>query len=364
MEDAGAAAVPGAPREVLHVLGTAERAGAGIADMVRVLAERLDPSEYRVSACFLGTPGPWTTSLRRAGVDTWHLPWRPPWDLKGAARVWRFLRGRPTDLVHCHFGGRSVRGLLRWGTGAPLVVHAHGRVRHEGDFEPVPLVLRDANLVIATSRAVADFVVAPEVRVVYPSVTMPDPTAPPVSTERVVGAAGRLVPIKGFDRLIQAFARVHAAHPDVRLEIAGEGPSSNALQAEVSRLGLSGAVEFLGWVDRLPEAMRGWTVFAQPSMEEAFGITVLQAMACGLPVVASDVGGLPELVDPGTTGLMVPPGDVGALAEALQTLLRDAPRREAAGSAGKERARAFGEDRFATEVASIYRALLTPAHHS
>ncbi|HEY5685072.1 MAG TPA: glycosyltransferase family 4 protein [Acidimicrobiia bacterium] len=351
-------AQPPKPYEILHILGTAGQAGTGISRMVKVLAAHLDPSEFRVSACFLAGPGPWIGRLTAAGVTTWRLPWSRPRDLPGAIRFWRLLRSHRPDLVHCHFGGRAVWRLARWTSGAPLVVHAHGRVRHELDFEPVIRRLRDADAVIATSHAVAAFVDASSVRVIHPPLAMPPAPTHPESS--VVGAAGRLVPIKGYDNLIRAFAGLCRIRPGVRLEIAGEGPWRTALEAEVHRLGLDSVVTFLGWVDHLPMVMRRWSVFVQPAMEEALGITVLEAMASGLPVVASDVGGLPEIVEPGVTGMLVRRGDEGALISAMDSLLGNDSLRVTLGRAARERAREFGQARFAEQVASVYRSLIAP----
>lgn len=341
------------------MLGTAGVDGTGISNMVRVLAQRLDPAEFSLAACFLGAGGPWLARLHAAGVAAVAVPWSRPRDVAGALRFWRFLRSQRVDVLHVHYGGRSVRRLARFATGAALVVHAHGRVRHEGDYRPIPLKLTDADAVIATSRAVAEVVQARNVRVVYPGVPACGATA-----ERdpwTVGAAGRLVSIKGCDRLIAAFARLRALHPRAMLEIAGDGSSRYDLERQAEHLGLGDAVRFLGWVDDLTPLMARWSVFVQPSLEEALGITVLQAMASGLPVVASDVGGMPELIENGVTGVLVPAGNVPALASAIDDLLRNPGRRAAVGTAACLRAAWFSEGRFKDGVAAVYRGLPLPA---
>jgi glycosyltransferase involved in cell wall biosynthesis len=340
--------------EILHVLGTADVAGSAISGMVEVLARALEPHEFRLAACFLGAPGPWTPRLRAAGVDASEVRWPAPQLIDGAWRFVRALRSRPVDVLHVHFGGRSVRTLARWATGASLVVHAHGRVRNEQEHAPVPLDFGDAHTVIATSRAVAELVSAPRVRVVYPGVTVRSTDG--ARDPWCIGAAGRLEPIKGYDVLIEAFARVLAAYPQARLELAGEGAARFDLEQQVARLAIGHAVRFPGWLD-LPPAMARWSMFVQPSREEGLGVAALEAMASGLPVVASAVGGLPELVDHGVTGLLVAPGAVGALAEAMQALLRDSAAARAYGAAGRRVAASFSHQRFADEIADIYREL-------
>src|SRR5215203_1353036 len=141
------------PTRVLHVMGSAEQAGTSIASLVRILALHLDHAAYELEACFLGAPGPWTEALHAAGVPAFAVPWSSPRDLSGAWRFWRFLRSRSVNMLHLHYGGRSVRGLARAATRAPLVVHLHGRVRNEADLELVQLQLDDADAVVATSQA-------------------------------------------------------------------------------------------------------------------------------------------------------------------------------------------------------------------
>ena len=342
--------------QVLHVFGAADVAGTGISSMVEQLATHLDPAEFRFTACFLGAAGPWLQTLRSAGIVAEHVPWSSPADALGAWRFWTFLRQRRVDVIHLHHGGRSVRRLAKLASGAPLVFHRHGRVGSERDCRPLQLRFDDVDAVVATSRAVAELTHAPLVRVIYPGVSLSQ--ASPNSRESpVIGAAGRLEPIKGYDVLIDAFAAARELHPELRLEIAGSGSQLIALRHQAASHRLDNAVSFLGWVDDLPAAMRRWAIHVQPSREEALGITVLQAMAEAIPVIASDVGGLPEIVEPGVTGLLVPAGDSRALAASLLELLSDPRRRRAMGEAARKSAARFDEDRFARELAALYREL-------
>jgi glycosyltransferase involved in cell wall biosynthesis len=345
------------PARVLHVLGTADVAGTAASGMVRILAQHLDPGEFEFGACFLGSSGPWVDTLNAAGIHAAHMPWQAPRDVVGALGLWRYLRRREVALLHVHFGGRSVRTLVRAATGAPLVMHAHGRVRNEADLEPTLLRLDDADAVIATSRATAKVVSASRVRVVYPGV----PHAAESGVARnpwTIGAAGRLVPIKGYDVLLEAFAALRVNCPAARLEIAGDGPARADLERQAHSLNIVDAVRFLGWREDLTALMSRWAVFVQPSREEALGVTVLHAMASGSCAVASDVGGLPEIVEMGVTGVLVPPANVRALTTALSNLLLEPERRSQLGDAAVVRARQFSESRFAAGIAAVYREVL------
>jgi glycosyltransferase involved in cell wall biosynthesis len=145
----------------------------------------------------------------------------------------------------------------------------------------------------------------------------------------------------------------------VRLQIAGSGPLQSRLKSEVRELGLDGHVDFLGWQPSLKHWFDGWDIFALPSVEEAFGIAALEAMASGLPLVASNVGGIPELVVHGSTGWLVPPRDPPSMAARLTQLLRSREERHRMGAAARELARSqFSCKRMVNSVTSLYDSLI------
>jgi glycosyltransferase involved in cell wall biosynthesis len=153
-----------------------------------------------------------------------------------------------------------------------------------------------------------------------------------------VAYGGRLIEGKGVDVLLRAFA-AGAAREDVRLRIGGDGPARPMLERLAAELGLNRAVEFTGWTVDMPSFWRACDVAAMPSDRriESFGMAAVEAMACAKPVVATENGALPELVDDGITGFIVPRSDVRALADSLVTLTRDADKRREAGSAARAR---------------------------
>jgi len=353
------------PHRVLHLLGTAQPEGTGIARMVAALARSLDPARYRIHAWFLGGDGPLVGALEAAGAQASALEWwRGARDPLGAWRFWCRLCGQGFAIVHMHAGGRSVRWLARVGTRARIVVHLHGRILEPRGLSLVTHSGRGADAVIAVSRAVAERVVGTRPLVVYPGIPVPETPGLPAplggtTAERIVGCAGRLLPLKGLVYLLRAIASLRAEFANLVLEIAGSGPERATLEREVQRLGLSDGVRFLGWVEELAPVLARWEVFVLPSLEEGFGIAALEAMAAGLPVVASAVGGIPELVEDGRTGWLVPPADPRALAERLRALLLDAGRRRALGEAGRARAfEQFSMARLVTEISRVYEALL------
>jgi glycosyltransferase involved in cell wall biosynthesis len=149
---------------------------------------------------------------------------------------------------------------------------------------------------------------------------------------RVVGAVSRLSPEKGIEFFIAAANALARDAIDVRFLIVGDGPERARLEKIAN-----GAVIFLGQRDEIPELLHAMDVFVLPSLAEGFGMAAAEAMACGLPVIASDVGGLREIVAPNETGILVPPREANALANAILELLHDENKRRAFGERGRAR---------------------------
>jgi glycosyltransferase involved in cell wall biosynthesis len=180
----------------------------------------------------------------------------------------------------------------------------------------------------------------------------------------MIFACRQLFPRKGIRFLIEAAAQLKPRFPDLKVVLAGDGFERPALIELAESLGIARDVTFLGWVANsdLPPYYRAAAVSVIPSLEEGFGIPAAEAMGCETAVVASDAGGLPEVVEHGVTGMIVPRGDSCALAEAIGALLSDPDRRAAMGRAGRERAlRLFDWDRTAEQFERIYAAVATKA---
>ena len=181
---------------------------------------------------------------------------------------------------------------------------------------------------------------------------------PPAETPRLA-VVGRLIPIKGHDTLLRAMQIAVREVPGLELEVAGSGPLEDELRAQVSALGLDGSVRFLGQVPGAAAVLERASIVVVPSLGEGFGMVALEAMERGRAVVASDVGGLPEIVAAGETGLLVPPGDAAALAAAIVELARDPVRVRAFGAAGRRRAlESFSQERCTTRTAELYEEAL------
>lgn len=293
----------------------------------------------------------------------------------------RILRGLKPDVVHTHLIHADLFGL----TAAKLAgVKTVLTGRHnDDDFRyrrPVRMLnkslWRGFSGGIAISEAIRKFTIAIEgapphkVRVVAYGFdyTAPDPTELAEARRKLrhflgvpedtvlLGMACRLVEQKGVTYALQAFGRIAEKFPEARLVIAGEGDLHTTLENEAVRLGIAGRTHFLGWQGDVPGLLAGMDIFLMPSLWEGFGLVLLEAMSKRLPVIASSVSAIPEVVAHGESGLLVPPKDVNALAEAIRILLADRDLRAYMGMNGEDRLdRLFSAARMADETIAVYR---------
>jgi glycosyltransferase involved in cell wall biosynthesis len=223
---------------------------------------------------------------------------------------------------------------------------------------------RDAfNLIVANSEAVRRRLIAEgiePVEVVWNGVPI-QPSRPPLSSPPTVAFAGRLVREKGVDVLLRAFAKAIIQMPEARLLLAGDGPERGHLERLVADLKLADNIAMLGHLPRQEverHFAQAWVQAVPSRWEEPFANAALEAMMRGTAVVASDSGGMVEMVRDGQTGLLAPPGDVDALAKALLLLLQDREVAERMGKAGREVALAhFSQAACVDKFIYLYQAL-------
>jgi glycosyltransferase involved in cell wall biosynthesis len=190
------------------------------------------------------------------------------------------------------------------------------------------------------------------------------PPAGPVPTLLFVGRLDGPGRQKGLDTLLEALPLVLASHP-VRLHVVGAGPGEGPFREQAARLHVGDHVTFHGFVnqDGLPPYYRNADLVVLPSRRESFGLVLAEAMAAGRPVVASRVGAIPEVVKDGVTGLLIPPDDPKACADAIVSLLNSPDRMRETGRKGQERARAcFTWEKVAERVSAAYNRLLEESH--
>lgn len=176
-----------------------------------------------------------------------------------------------------------------------------------------------------------------------------------------VGLVGRLAPEKGVDIFVNAVAAVGAAVPEVRFLVVGEGPERANLQADADRLGLADRLTFSGHQSAMADVYAGIDLLVSASRQEGLPMALLEGMASGLPVVGTAVGEVPTLVLPGETGILVPPGDVDALAAAMKEIVRNDELRLRLGAGARALVeREFSANRMTYEYCEVYQAALAP----
>jgi len=176
----------------------------------------------------------------------------------------------------------------------------------------------------------------------------------------VIGSVGWLTPVKGHRVLLEAVALLRRTWPRLCVVIVGDGPLREELKRIASARGLAGAVRLLGTRADIPECLAGMDLYVQPSLNEGMGRALVEAMAAGRPVVASRVGGIPSLIEHRRTGLLVPPGDPDALAEAIAELITHPELARALGHAARQRIDAtFSVAAMVRAVEAVYDAALS-----
>ncbi|MBN1826812.1 MAG: glycosyltransferase [Candidatus Eisenbacteria bacterium] len=310
--------------------------------------------------------------LRRAGTRVRVLPERGRSFLSLLRDCGRILREWNPRIVHSHgykenllagFAARPLRGCARIRTqhGSP---YPGGRFPYTAYYRVDRfLAPRLCERAIAVSGAVAEemrrFLPMEKIATVRNGIPLPEEAggAPPPENPgpgRWIVSCGRLSPEKRFDRLIDAVARLAEEGIDARLLLVGDGPERGALERIAGEIA-PGRVRFAGFREEPAPLLGGAEIFALSSEREGLPMTLLEALALGLPAVVPRVGGMAEVIRDGETGLLVPPGDGPALAAAIARLLRDDSLRGRIGAAGKEAVRReYGVDRTARETERVY----------
>jgi glycosyltransferase involved in cell wall biosynthesis len=301
--------------------------------------------------------------LRDAGVPVSEVVIARAVDPRAFRRIVSHVRAERPTLLHTHLVHADFYGLLAGRlAGVPLLAstkHGFNAFREGAAFGLADrTVARLLDLHIAISRGLAEYLAANErfalstFEIVHYGIE-PGPEPSPVVPGAGLAAVGRLIPIKGLETLVAAVAEI----PEVAVEIAGDGPLRSTLDADIRLRGLSDRVQLLGRVAPIGPVMERAAVVVVPSLGEGFGMVALEAMERGRAVIASAVGGLPEIVVEGETGLLVPPHDPGALQAAIRELLGDPVRVAAMGAAGRRRAvEVFGQDRCTRRTAELYES--------
>jgi sugar transferase (PEP-CTERM/EpsH1 system associated) len=368
----------GRPLRVAHIVLSLDC--GGLERMVLGLVRAGCARGQRVSVVCLEHRGALAAQAEDAGAHVWCADKRPGLRPRTVGRLKAIFRELAPDAVHTHqIGALLYAGPAARRAGVPIIVHTeHGN--HLKALAPWHRRVRARLLWRLAARAAdrffcvsADIAATLKTAGIPPTklAVMPNGIAPADVDQaevdrargflgwpedaRIVGTVGRLSPIKRQDLLLRAFAQVHRARPAARLLIIGNGPEAGALRQLSAALGIAEAVHFAGYQQQPEPYLRLMDVFALSSDSEGMPMALLEAWVAGVPVVSTSVGGIPELIEEGRTGLLVGPGNDEALAAALEELLGDPARARALGEAGRaEVEQRFGLDRTAAAYEAAY----------
>jgi glycosyltransferase involved in cell wall biosynthesis len=339
------------------------------------LIRRLDPGRFAVHAVCFRREGQLLPRLTHA-ASVVEFPIRGfarPATLRQLARFAAWCRRERIAVVHtCDFYA-NVFGLTgAWLAGVPVRVGSRRELNPDKRASQIRLqraAYRCATHVVANSPAAADILRTEQVRSPQISV-IPNGidvdlyrAARPGRPARRVITVANLRREKNHETLIAAAGLLKAACPDLRYQVVGDGPRRHELEAFAHARGVADIVEFLGHREDVPALLAAADLFVLPSRSEAFPNGVIEAMASGLPVIATDVGGLRDLIEPGRTGVLVPPADPEALAAAVQSFVAAPAQAAALGAAARDTIQArYSFDRMVGAFADLYQSALRTRH--
>jgi len=311
-------------------------------------------------------------------------------DIKSFVYIFLILRTSKPDIVHTHTSKAGLIGrLAAWMARVPMIIHTpHGHVFYGHFGRSLSRIFLQMEKLLGR---ITDHLIAltPEEGNDYLSLRVSRPNNTSVihsgvdvrrfiegTKERTrkrkelgipldaiaVGYVGWLLPIKGVTYLVSAMAKVLERHPKSLLVLVGKGDDKAEeeikLKEQVEKSGLDDKVRFLGWRSDVDEIMGCFDIFVLPSLNEGMGRVLVEAMAAGLPIVASRVGGIPDLLKDGQTGILVPPADATALENAIFDLIEDKEKRKRLGQAGTKMCQHYSTEAMVERIENLYTALL------
>jgi glycosyltransferase involved in cell wall biosynthesis len=312
-------------------------------------------------------------------------------DLWTVVALWRLFRRERPDIVHTHTAiGGALGRVAAWLARVPVRVHTfHGNILSGYYVKPLELAFRlveqalariTTRLIVPTefqaSEMADEFKVAPALKFAVVGLGMDltlfqqEQEAGAFKREAgidtdgpLVGIVGRLAPIKNVPRFLEAAKRVLDAKPDVRFAIVGDGPDREALERLSMERGLANKVQFCGWVANIGPVLRDLAVLALSSDNEGTPVTIIEAMAAGVPIVATSVGGVPTMLMDGAAGRLVQPGDAGQLADGILAAIDDHDATDRMCAAATASLGRYSETTMVEVIAALYEesvAAVTP----
>ncbi|MFH1258639.1 MAG: glycosyltransferase [Elusimicrobiota bacterium] len=307
------------------------------------------------------------TKTKSLGIRFFPLSIAGEWDLKAVWRLRKLIRAESPDILHCHSAHAHAIGLLAClGKNSPKLIVSRRvdfPIRYKGKYtckiakiivvsEGIRKVLlaggiKDENIAVVKDGVDLAYFRRQPCEHLYKELKL-------VHDQPVVGTVAALAPHKDYPNFLQAAYWIHQKMPEVQFLIVGEGEEENKIKELTRKLGLENVVVFAGFRSDIPAVLSLFDVFALSSYLEGMGQVLVEAMLVGLPVVATNTGGIPDVVVDGLTGFLAPPRDSEKLAGKIIELLQDKDKRLGFAVAGQKRALEFSKQKTAKETEKIY----------
>ncbi len=368
------------PFRILHLLTLAELGGmeASVLPTIR----RLDPKTFHCEIAVLSEPGPMTERWRKAGISVTHLRARRGWDPLLLGKLVRLFRQGQYDVITLYGVTVNVLGRLAgWMVGQSRIVGVIRGLSNERSISQARLWLDRltfplSDCYVSNSQAVIDHLIeegfsSEKLKLVRTGLSTEIYDSAPSAEEArsrlsiraglppVIACVGNLRPVKDHSLLLQACSELKRNGFEYLLLLVGTGPEEELLREEIEQLSLSEFVLLMGQREDIPTILAASDIFVLSSVWEGLPRSIMEAMASRLAVVATDAGGVRELVVDGETGYVVPVGQAKSLSDKIAILLSDPRRRREMGEAGYMRVRErFSEERMGREMDDIYRSVI------
>ncbi|MEW5768357.1 MAG: glycosyltransferase [bacterium] len=362
---------------ILHVIQWLEQGGAEKGACL--LAASLNKDRYESIVCAF-QDGLMRQYIEPLGVDLNIVEKKHKLDMVFLMKLVYLMKKKKVDLVHCRgipptvYGGMAAKL-----AGLPLVTSVHGRSQFQTKtgLKALYLIQKFGGKVVAVSESMRDDLVREgnlerdKIMVIHNGIDVKNielGDGGQIKREEfkvdtsslVIGAVGTLRPVKGYEYLVRAMPLILESLPQVRLVFIGDGESADELKEITEHLGLQDSVLFLGRRKYAQRLMNGFDVLAVSSLSEGLSMVILEAMSVSVPVVATKVGGNPEVVEDGVTGILVEKKSEVSLAQGLIWILKDENKRKAMGKAGWKRVKeAFSLKDMVRKYEEVYESLLS-----
>lgn len=360
---------------ILEIIGDSSLAGAP--RHLLSIIENLDLDKFKIHV--ITPPGPLAGEIKdlKRKIDTDIIAMRSRSDFLAIRKIRQHIKHIKPDVIHVHGTRAGALGrLAAIGLNIPVIYTEHLWTKH---YTINNVFIRWCHMVgywfldlftnvnIAVSHAVKEFLIdnnisrTEKIKVIYNGIADTNLKAKVFQSDKefVIASVGTLNRIKGMQYLIRAMDRVHQEFPEAKLEIIGDGPFKNKLVKEVEKYKLKKIVKFVGFTNEVEKYLTKFDLYIQPSLSESFGLAIVQAMNIGLPVIATNTGGIPEVVTDGKSGVLVKPADSKELATAIIELLRNPKRGKIMGEMGRQDVRIkFNLEDMIDELESVYEEVV------